>query len=207
MKLTFPRLYVILDQALIKQNPVQLGAAMAEAGVELFQWRDKRGSAESILRSARVMTDALRPLGACLIVNDRADIAAMAGARGVHVGQEDLHPEEARAICGRGRWVGVSTHNQEQVRAAAETSVEYIAVGPIFPTQTKAKADPVVGLELIRQAREITNKPIVAIGGITLRRYAEVLAAGADCAAVASDILHSDNPVERTRNYLGVRAR
>ncbi len=206
MKLSFPSLYVILDQGLIKQDPVELGVAMAEAGVELFQWRDKEGSPESILRTARGMADRLRPLGACLMVNDRADIAAMAGAAGVHVGQEDLNPEEARAICGGGRWVGVSTHTVQQVRAAAQTSAEYIAVGPIFLTQTKMNPDPVVGLELIRQARGITNKPIVAIGGITLERYAEVLAAGADCVAVASDILQSGNPVERARNYLGVRA-
>jgi thiamine-phosphate pyrophosphorylase len=204
MKLIFPRLYVILDQGLIKRDPVELGVAMAEAGVELFQWRDKKGSAESILRTAQAMADGLRPLGACLIVNDRADIAAMAGAAGVHVGQEDLHPEEARAICGRGQWVGVSTHNMQQVRAAARTSVEYIAVGPIFPTLTKASPDPVVGLDLIREARKVTSKPIVAIGGITLERYAEVLAAGADCAAVASDILVNVDPVARAGAYLAV---
>jgi thiamine-phosphate pyrophosphorylase len=204
MKLSFPRLYVILDQALIKQGPVELGAAMAEAGVELIQWRDKAGTAESILRTARAMADGLRPLGSCLIVNDRADIAVMAGAVGVHVGQEDLNPEEARAICGRGRWVGVSTHNMEQVRSAARTSAEYIAVGPIFPTQTKVNPDAVVGLELIRQAREITDKPLVAIGGINLERYAEVLAAGADCAAVARDILGNVNPVARAVAYLAV---
>jgi thiamine-phosphate pyrophosphorylase len=204
MKLNFPRLYVVLDQALIRQDPVELGVAMAEAGVELFQWRDKTGSAESILRRARAMAEGLRPLGSCLIVNDRADIAAMAGAAGVHVGQEDLNPEEARAICGRSRWVGLSTHNMQQVRAATQTSAEYIAVGPIFSTQTKVNPDPVVGLELIRQAREITNKPLVAIGGITLGRYAEVLAAGADCAAVASDILGNVDPVARARAYLAV---
>jgi thiamine-phosphate pyrophosphorylase len=203
MKLTFPRLCVILDQGQMKQESVGLALRLAEAGVELFQLRDKRGSADDILRHARDTVAVLRPLGACLIVNDRADIAAMAGAAGVHVGQEDLSPEDARAICGSGRWVGVSTHNLEQVSAAAQTSAEYIAIGPIFPTQTKENPDPVVGLELIRKAKGITAKPIVAIGGVTLERYRDVLAAGADCAAVARDILASPDPVGRARAYLG----
>lgn len=202
MRITFPRLYVILDQAQIQGSPLHLASRLAEGGVELMQLRDKRGSAEALLHTARDIAASIRPLGACLIVNDRADIAAMAGAAGVHVGQEDLSPDEAHAVCGNGRWVGVSTHNLQQVRAAAKTSADYIAVGPVYPTKTKANPDPVVGLELVRQAKECTVKPIVAIGGITLECYGEVLAAGADCAAVASDILANPNPAARARAYL-----
>lgn len=202
MRIAFPRLYLILDQAQIKGSSVELAARLAEAGVELFQLRDKNGAAEGVFANAKQIVAGLRSLGACLIVNDRAEIAAMAGAAGVHVGQEDLGPEEARAICGRGGWVGVSTHNLEQVRDAAQSTADYIAVGPVYATHTKAEADPVVGLELIRQARAATRKPLVAIGGITLERYGDVLAAGADCAAVASDILGHVDPVGRARQYL-----
>jgi thiamine-phosphate pyrophosphorylase len=98
--------------------------------------------------------------------------------------------------------MGVSTHSLKQVREAARSSADYLAVGPVYATQTKAEADPVVGLELVRQARAATRKPLVAIGGITLERYADVLAAGADCAAVAGDILGHADPVGRARQYL-----
>lgn len=202
MRIAFPRLYVILDQAQIKGSPVELAIHLAGAGVELFQVRDKRGAADVVLANAKEIVAGLRPLGACLIVNDRADIAAMAGAAGVHVGQEDLDPENTRAICGRGLWVGVSTHNLDQVRDAAQSTADYIAVGPVYATHTKAGADPVVGLDLVRQARAATRKPLVAIGGITLERYGDVLAAGANCAAVASDILRHPDPVGRARKFL-----
>jgi thiamine-phosphate pyrophosphorylase len=202
MRIAFPRLYVILDQAQIKGSPVEWAMRLAGAGVELIQLRDKQGTAKAVFANAKEIVAGLRPLGACLIVNDRVDIAAMTGAAGVHVGQEDMRPEEARAICGRGRWVGVSTHSLKQVREAARSFADYVAVGPVYATQTKAEADPVVGLELVRQARVATRKPLVAIGGITLERYADVLAAGADCAAVASDILGNADPVGRARQYL-----
>lgn len=202
MRIAFPRLYVILDQAQIAGSPVELAMRLAGAGVELFQLRDKLGAAEAVLANAKEIVAGLRSLGARLVVNDRADIAAMTAAAGVHVGQEDLSPEEARAICGLGRWVGVSTHNLEQVCKAARSSADYIAVGPVYATHTKVKADPVVGLELVRQARAATQKSLVAIGGITLERYGDVLAAGADCAAVASDILSHADPAGRARQYL-----
>ena len=139
-----------------------------------------------------------------MIVNDRADIAALAGAGGVHVGQQDIGVADARRVCGAECWVGVSTHTLEQVREAAETSADYIAVGPIFPTSTKEHPDPVVGVDLVRRARELTSKPLVAIGGITVERAEEVYRAGADSLAVASDLLTAEDPQHRVAEYLEV---
>jgi len=139
-----------------------------------------------------------------LIVNDRADVAALAGANGVHVGQEDLGVEQARAVIGDSRWIGVSTHNLEQFERATGTSADYIAVGPVFSTATKTNPDPVVGIDFIRRVRALTEKPIVAIGGITLERAAEVIEAGADSVAVISDILRAPDPGARASQYIHV---
>ncbi len=146
------------------------------------------------------------PRGVRFIVNDRPDIALLSGAGGVHVGQEDLGVDEARAICGPDRWVGISTHSLEQLAAADRTSADYIALGPIFPTATKKNPDPVVGTELLRKARQMTRKPLVAIGGITLERAAEVYRAGADSLAVIRDLVCDPNPGVRAREYLDVAA-
>jgi len=152
----------------------------------------------------------LRPRGVRFIVNDRADIAMLAHAGGVHVGQDDLSVEDARAVCGRAGgqdfWVGFSTHSLEQVAAADATSADYIAFGPIFPTASKKNPDPVVGTELLRQARQRTKKPLVAIGGITLERAAEVYRAGADSIAVIRDLIAAPDPGARAREYLDVAA-
>jgi thiamine-phosphate pyrophosphorylase len=126
----------------------------------------------------------------------------LAGADGVHVGQDDLSVEQARALAGKGKWVGVSTHNLEQFQSAAATSADYIAVGPVFRTSSKAHPDPVIGTEFIRQVRGLTDKPLVAIGGITLENAAAVIEAGADCVAVISDILRAREPGRRARQYL-----
>jgi thiamine-phosphate pyrophosphorylase len=125
-------------------------------------------------------------------------------AIGVHVGQEDLSVEAARQVIGTEKWVGVSTHNLEQFERAAATSADYIAAGPVFSTSTKANPDPVVGIDFIRRVRALTNKPIVAIGGITLDRAAEVIRAGANSVAVASDILRAPDPGRRARQYLAL---
>ena len=136
------------------------------------------------------------------MVNDRADVAALAGAAGVHVGQDDLDVEQVRVVVGGEMLVGVSTHNVEQLEKAAASSADYIAVGPIFQTSSKANPDPVVGTELIRRVRPLTQKPIVAIGGITLDRACDVIEAGADSVAVISDILCAQDPAERARQYI-----
>src|SRR5690349_19435088 len=202
MRLVLPRLYVILDASLLNNSPHQCAAELAAAGVRLFQYRDKSAFAREFLATSRELVSSLNSHGASLVVNDRPDVAVLAGAKGLHVGQEDLEPDQARTVVGQEMWIGTSTHNMEQFRRAADTSADYIAVGPIFATTSKANPDPVVGLELIRQVRKLTEKPIVAIGGITLERAASVIAAGADSVAVIRDVVCAANPGERARRFL-----
>ena len=206
MNLVFPRLYAIIDPTFLAVSELALAETLARSGVELIQYRHKTGSSRHFFEVSRQLCGALGPRGVRLIVNDRPDIALLAAAEGVHVGQEDLGVEEARAVCGRDRLVGVSTHTLEQVAAAATTSADYIAFGPIFQTATKKNPDPVVGTELLRQARKVTTKPLVAIGGITLERAAEVYRAGADSLAVIRDLICAPDVAARTREYLQVAA-
>jgi thiamine-phosphate pyrophosphorylase len=206
MNLVFPRLYAIIDPTLLTVSELDLAAALAGSGVELIQYRNKTASSRQFFEISRRLSSALGPRGIRLIVNDRPDIALLAGAGGVHVGQDDLSAEDARAICGPDRWVGLSTHTLEQLAAAERTSADYIAFGPIFPTATKKNPDPVVGTELLRKARQMTKKPLVAIGGITLERAAEVYRAGADSLAVIRDLICAQDPGARAREYLAVAA-
>lgn len=203
-RLVLPRLYVILDQALLTISETECAQKLADAGVRLLQYRNKNSSPRELLESAKRLSSVLRPNGVTFIVNDRADVAYLSGASGVHLGQEDLGVEEARAVLGSEKLIGVSTHNREQFQQAAATSADYIAVGPIFSTSTKAKPDPVVGTAFIREVRPLTDKPIVAIGGITLERAAEVIKAGADSVAVISDILRAPDPGERAREFINL---
>jgi thiamine-phosphate pyrophosphorylase len=202
MRLVLPRLYVILDAALLTLPETQLAASLAEAGVRLLQYRNKQASARELLEKSRALAGALVPRKVTFIVNDRPDVAALAGASGVHLGQDDLGVEAARTLMEPNGVVGVSTHNEAQFRAAVSSSADYIAIGPIFATSSKRNPDPVVGLETIRQVRRLTDKPIVAIGGITLERAPEVIAAGANTVAVISDILRAADPAERARQYI-----
>ena len=202
MRLVLPRLYVILDAALLTIPETDCACQLVDAGVRLLQYRNKTASSRDLLKSSKRLSAELMPRRVTFIVNDRADVVALAGASGVHVGQEDLGVEEARGVVGRSGLVGISTHNRAQFEQAAATSADYIAVGPIFSTSTKSNPDPVVGTEFIRQVRPLTDKPIVAIGGITLESAAEVVRAGADSVAVISDILGSREPGARARQYL-----
>ena len=124
-----------------------------------------------------------------LIMNDRADLCVAAEFDGLHIGQDDLSPAAARRIIGPDRWLGISTHNPEQIAEADKTDADYLAIGPVFATTSKANPDPVVGLEGVRRARELTRKPLVAIGGITRANVRSVIDAGADSVAVISDLL------------------
>jgi thiamine-phosphate pyrophosphorylase len=202
MRLVLPRLYVILDSALLTIPVQDCAQEFANAGVRLLQYRNKEAAARKLLSTTRELAALLVPRGVSFIVNDRPDVAVLAGASGVHVGQDDLEPEQARGLVGKDKLVGVSTHNIEQFHAAAATSTDYIAVGPIFATSSKANPDPVVGTELIRRVRGLTAKPIVAIGGITVENAASVIDAGADCVAVISDVLRTADPGKRARQYL-----
>ncbi|MGC1483818.1 MAG: thiamine phosphate synthase [Candidatus Acidiferrum sp.] len=202
MRLVLPRLYVILDAALITSPERDCAGSLAEAGVRLLQYRNKSAPARQYLERSRELAELFCPLGAMFFVNDRPDVAFLAQASGVHVGQEDLDVEQARRVAGPNKLIGVSTHNLEQFERAAASSADYIAVGPVYGTSTKANPDPVVGVDFVRRVRALTDKPIVAIGGITLERAAGVIEAGADSVAVISGILSAPDPGERARQYI-----
>jgi thiamine-phosphate pyrophosphorylase len=204
----FPALYAILDATPAQPTEalVSFTRKLVVAGVQLIQLRAKHLPPRAFLEFASALI-AAAPADVKIMVNDRPDIASIVAAAGVHVGQGDLPVEKARAICPAPQWVGISTHNLEQLRAADRTSADYIAVGPIYRTATKKNPDPVVGLDLIRAARKRTRKPLVAIGGITIESAGEVFGAGADSVAVISDLLKAPDPAQRARDYLGVAAR
>ena len=202
MRLVLPRLYVILEAALLKIPAKECAKNLVDAGVRLIQYRNKRASGRELFETSRELAEYLNPIGVQFIVNDRADVAVLAGARGVHVGQDDLGVEQARRVMGEGKWVGISTHNARQFRSALETSADYIAVGPVFATGSKENPDPVVGVGFVRETRAMTDRPVVAIGGITLERAAEMIEAGADSVAIISDILGAENIGNRAREYV-----
>ena len=201
-----PHLYPILDAELLAARSLSLAAVASElraAGVTLLQYRDKNGSPQEILRACAILREAMAGSPSRLILNDRPDLAVLANFDGVHVGQDDLSPDDARRIVGPDRIVGVSTHTYEQVRLADQSCTDYIAIGPIFVTRTKRKPDPVVGLEGVRRARALTRKPLVAIGGITLASARSVIDAGADSVAVISALLAPNQSTEQlARDFL-----
>jgi thiamine-phosphate pyrophosphorylase len=183
-------------------EPVDLARAFLEGGARLLQLRAKNVDSSSLLALADRLMPLARAYGADVIVNDRADVARMAGAVGVHVGQEDITAREARRVVGPEAIVGLSTHTLEQVEAAASGPVSYIAVGPVFGTTTKDTGYTAVGLELITAAAARAGAvPIVGIGGIDLDRAPAVIAAGAASVAVISDLITPD-PTARIRQYI-----
>jgi len=184
--ITLPKLYAISDRELANLTTIEVVQRLLEGGARMIQLRDKNGSARELFDAAREVMPMIHAVGGRLIINDRVDVALTASADGVHLGQEDLTVEEAREILGPDRIIGLSTHSRDQFEAALATSADYIAVGPIFATTSKNNPDPVVGLELLREVRPLTDRPIVAIGGIDHSRAVEVLAAGADSVAVIS---------------------
>ena len=188
--ISVPRLYAILDAAFFPSTQALTTCAeeLAAGGCTLLQYRNKNGNARVMLQQARELK---RRVGGRvkLIMNDRADLCLAAEFDGVHVGQDDLSPESVRRIIGPDRWLGVSTHNADQLQEADRTSADYLAIGPVFSTSSKEKPDPLVGLEGVRQARSLTRKPLVAIGGITRGNAASVIEAGADSVAVISDLI------------------
>ncbi len=206
-----PRLYPIVDAVCFPDDRalLQFAEQLLSAGVTLLQYRNKNGSPRQMLSQARELRRIAGPR-ARLIMNDRADLCLAAGFDGVHVGQDDLPPEAVRKILqfaetgktgspapatsvGDGLqkplWMGVSTHNPEQLRVAEQTDADYLAIGPVFATASKTNPDPVVGLEGVRAARALTRKPLVAIGGIMRSNARSVIEAGADSVAVISDLV------------------
>ena len=182
-------------------DPVAFAQELFAAGVRLLQLRDKETRPRVTLSVAREIKR-IAPKDAALIMNDRADLCLAAGFGGVHVGQDDLSPEAARRVCPQPLVVGVSTHSLGQVREADAGPADYIAFGPVFGTTSKANPDPTVGLELLREARKLTKKPVVAIGGITRVNCRSVIEAGADSIAVISDLC--DEPQAAVTEFLRI---
>jgi thiamine-phosphate pyrophosphorylase len=204
-----PRLYPIVDSAYFSsiEDLIAFAKELAAGGCSILQYRNKSGRARLMLDQAIELRQQWRagvpaPHNLRLIMNDRADLCLAADFDGVHVGQEDLSPASVRRIIGPDRWLGVSTHNPEQLVKAHQTSADYLAIGPVFSTSSKDKPDPVVGLEGVRRARELTSKPLVAIGGITRANAASVIEAGADSVAVISDLLRE--PRKSAEEFLRV---
>ncbi len=196
-------LYAIVDTALRREGSLRtVVEALLQAGVRVIQYRHKEPFRSAHFDECCTLAEKIRGRGGLFLVNDRADVAALCGAGGVHLGQDDLPPEKARAFLGAGAIIGRSTHNGEQVALADQEPVDYIAIGPVFPTATKKNADPLVGLQGVSEARRLTHKPLVAIGGITLENAAAVIQAGADAVAVASDLLLAPDIEQRARQFL-----
>jgi thiamine-phosphate pyrophosphorylase len=198
--LTLPLLYPILDRALLTARQCSLETAagvMLEAGAGILQIRHKGPWTRDIFEQARRVMRLCEQAAVPLIVNDRADVALLLNA-GLHIGQDDLPPQDARSLIGAAACLGYSTHNAGQLTAATREPVDYLAIGPLFATQSKINPDPVVGLDRLRAWRVLTTKPLVAIGGITRENARSVLDAGADSVAVIGDLL----PAECTANSI-----
>ena len=181
-----PRVYPILDSDALDRHGITLEAAAAaflEGGAEILQLRHKRHWSRAIFDSARKIASLCAEAGAQFVVNDRADFALLLDA-GLHVGQDDLPPRDARNLIGGERLLGFSSHNPAQLCTAGGEPIDYAALGPIFTTPSKENPDPLVGVEELRRCRALIEKPLVAIGGITLDNAPDVLRAGADSVAV-----------------------
>lgn len=198
-------LYVILDpQAANRRSLDDLLREAAAAGVRLFQYRNKTGSAQAIYREALRLRQIAADAGALFIVNDRCDLALAVEADGVHLGQDDLPLADARSLMGPEKIVGLSTHCEADIRAAGEA--DYLGFGPVFSTASKQDHEPVVGLEGLRRARSLAKLPLFAIGGITLDNVAAVVEAGAEGVSVISVLAQASDvaaTVQAFRNRLG----
>jgi thiamine-phosphate pyrophosphorylase len=181
-----------------------MAGALLRAGVRVLQYRHKGRFGRRNFEECRAVAEQVHEAGGVLLVNDRADVAVLCGADGVHLGQTDLSPEKARQFLGERSLIGYSTHTREQAALAARMPVDYLAIGPVFPTRTKQQPDPVVGLEVVSEVRALTARPLVAIGGITLDNAATVLRAGAEAVAVISDLLRAEDLEYRARQFLEV---
>jgi thiamine-phosphate pyrophosphorylase len=193
--LVLPRIYPITDAQLTGLSHAEQVRRLASGGATFVQLREKQRNTAEFYSSAKAALAVARECGIKLIINDRVDIALTIGADGVHLGQDDLSPVEARKLLGSEKIIGCSTHNLAQAHEALSLPIDYLAIGPVFSTSTKADPDPIVGLEVVRKVRKVTGSlPIVAIGGINETNAAMVLAAGADSVAVISALL--SNPSE-----------
>ena len=202
--MTLPKFYPVLDTGLLRRRGIaalDAAEAILAAGAKILQFRHKEFFSRRDFEEAEQVAALCREAGALFVMNDRADFAALLGAA-LHVGQEDLSPSDARRVLPSGTVLGFSTHNRQQLEAGDREPVDYLAIGPIFPTGSKANPDPVVGIAALAELRPITQKPLVAIGGIRRDTACEVLAAGADSVAVIGDLI----PEAESRSALRARA-
>jgi len=186
------------------RTPLDVVQAFLSAGVRLIQLRAKTWESAAFLDLAHATVAAAASTGTTVVVNDRADIAALARAQGLHVGQDDLSPSDARKVLGPASWLGLSTHSEPQWTAALDAPISYVAIGPVFGTGTKATGYQAVGLETVSLVSAVAGQrqlPVVAIGGITLESAPAVIAAGASSVAVISDLL-AGSPEARARAFI-----
>ena len=197
--MALPPFYPILDTEAAAQRNVDVvdaAARMLKGGAQILQFRHKGFWSRGVFESLQRVAELCRNAGVPFVVNDRADLAKLARA-GLHLGQDDLPPSAARLIVGTATMIGFSTHNEAQLQAAAKEPADYVALGPIFGTASKANPDPTVGLEGLRKLRPLTRRPLVAIGGITRENARAVLQAGADSVAVIGDLFPDDGNIGR----------
>ena len=198
-----PFIYPLTDRKLAGGAPIsRIVAELCAGGAGMIQLREKEVTTRTFLELALEAVRVVRSYNAILLINDRVDIAMMAGADGVHLGEDDLPPADARRLLGPDAIIGLSCHSLDDVRAAAGEPVDYIAVGPVFPTDTKELCYPVAGTELVGSARKLTTLPLVAIGGIGRDTAGRVVAAGADGIAVISALMVPGEVESRTRELI-----
>jgi thiamine-phosphate pyrophosphorylase len=191
-----PHIYPITDTRISGLSHAEQVERLIAGGASLIQLREKYASSGHFYDAALEALDVARPYSVKIIINDRVDVALAVGADGVHLGQNDLPPNEARSLLGPDAIIGFSTHTDSQLRAAAGMPVDYAAIGPIFGTTTKDAPDPVVGIDRLRSLRGIVKDlPLVAIGGIDDTNINEVFGAGADSAAVISCLLRDPDRI------------
>lgn len=200
--LRLPRLYAIVDPLDTGRDPVALAEALLAGGARCLQLRWKPAAPRDVLDAARAIRSVAHAAGAVFLVNDRPDLAVLAGADGVHLGQDDLPITAARRVLGPGRIVGLSTHDPEQARRAAEAGADYVAVGPVYTTTSKVGALAPRGLDLVRAARAVVPCPLVAIGGIDAVTAAHVIAAGADAVAMIGALVRAPDASAAVREML-----
>lgn len=196
-------LYAIIDNSIRPDlSNIEIAKKVLSGGALILQLRGKGLSSRELLEQAREIRELTKAAGAIFIVNDRADIALLSGADGVHLGQDDLPIDEARKILGKGKMIGISTHSLEQALKAEQEGADYIGFGPVFDTKTKADAEQAKGLKALREIKQRVSIPVIAIGGINLENMGEVIDAGPDGAAVISAIIKAENIEDATRRFV-----
>jgi thiamine-phosphate pyrophosphorylase len=196
--------YAMVDP-LAGHDPVELAALMLDAGARVLQLRLKDACARDFLAAARAVAALCRKVDAIALINDRVDIAMLSGAAGVHLGQTDLPLKAARKLLGPGAIIGISTAGVEQAAAAEAGGADYIGFGPMYPGGAKQNSFG-KGVAMLREVRAVVGIPIVAIGGITEERIPEILAAGADAAAIITDVVYARDVAAKVRSILALHS-